>query len=261
MRVPASFACFAVIASLFISPLSAQAVESVILWTGAREPFTGPNLPEGGPLTEIVKRALKVQSLDSEVKFADWNEIPAHLPEGNNLGFPLVKNEERKQKFQYSDVLYPTTSYFYTLESSKTATPSVAAWKGKTLCRQRAFDLENARPFIQKYQWKVERPENSDDCMKMLKEGKVDLMPGIDVIFQLHAKRLFGSNKGFAPIKGLSYKSDLYIILDKENPKARPILDAFNKGLSQIKASGEYRRILERHGLWTTGERAILIEK
>ena len=216
------------------------------MWTGEYPPYTSERFPSGGPVSVIVARALKMVNLETELKFGGWAEVPSNLETGNSIAFPYAKNSERLSRYAYSDVIFSGRSRFFTLyDQPASLFKNKKHWTGKTYCRPLGWDQESIEVRYKEFNFKVLQVKEMEYCFKLLKERRVDLVPAAESLGWATVHRLFESTHGIQTLDDVADRFDLHVIISKANPKSRPILDALNRGLRQLKTSGEYKRLLE----------------
>ena len=123
----------AMVFALFLG--NACAIEQLKLITGENEPYTGPSLPSGGPLTDIVRRAFAESGYDVDIAFLPWKRGYTATLNGEYLGtFPYVRNAEREKEFLFSEPFYVVTRNLYYLAKSDINPIALSSLKGKQLC-------------------------------------------------------------------------------------------------------------------------------
>ncbi|RLP93396.1 hypothetical protein EAD89_06205 [Micromonospora sp. BL4] len=79
---------------------------AVLVSSGAWAPFVGPDLPDGGPVTQLVVELLSRSGYSPEVRYTSWALAEEKVSSGASIGaFPLVGSEPRRNKFLLSDPL------------------------------------------------------------------------------------------------------------------------------------------------------------
>ncbi|WP_262287234.1 ABC transporter substrate-binding protein [Micromonospora sp. MA102] len=79
----------------------------VLISSGDWAPFVGPDLPHGGPMTELVVEVLSRSGYRPEIRYASsWALTEDQLGSGASIGmFPLVGSQSRRDRFLLSDRL------------------------------------------------------------------------------------------------------------------------------------------------------------
>lgn len=232
---------------LCAKPTLGQSSERITMWVGEYPPYTSSKAKEGGPLVRVVSRALEMITLESTLKYANWSDIPQKLEIGSAVSYPYTKSSERLTKFSYSDLLLSVRSHFFTYgERPSSLYKNKVYWRGKTHCRPRAWEMENFEARYKEFDFRQVRPATLEECFEQMKAGKVDLVQMTDPVVWDLLRTRYQKAEGFRTLEDGDVTNEFFVIVSNRNPKARAILDSFNKGLQQLKTSGEYRRILEQ---------------
>lgn len=232
---------------LCAKPALGQSSERIVMWVGEYPPYTSSKEKDGGPLVQLVSRALEMLTLESTLKYSSWSDIPQRLEIGSAISYPYTKSSERLSKFLYSDLLLSVRSHFFTYgERPSSLYKNKVYWNGKTHCRPRGWEMENFETRYKDFDFRQVRPETLEECFELMKSGKVDLVQMTDPVVWDLLRKNHPKNEGFRTLEDGDTTNEFFVIVSKRNPKARAILDSFNKGLQQLKTSGQYRRLLEQ---------------
>lgn len=78
----------------------------VVVLSGDWVPFSGLDLPGGGPLVEIMSEVLAAAGFEPHVSFTTWEAAEVRVVAGAAFGaFPLVRSENREQRLSFSSAL------------------------------------------------------------------------------------------------------------------------------------------------------------
>ena len=106
---------------------------------------------------------------------------------------------------------------------------------------------------LQKMEINAVEVQTVDQNIRKLESDRIDcLIEDRPVIYQA-LKNVFGSDTGKLDQfqfmeKGFGDATEYKLLVSMKYPDARELLEKFNAGLKKIKASGEYQKILKRHG-------------
>jgi len=123
--------------------------------------------------------------------------------------------------------------------------------EGKTLCRPKGFfthDLEGSgRLWLTKKLVTLKQPLSMANCFEMLEEGTVDAVAINEFSGRASMKTLDLADKvDVVQSRPLSIEG-LHVVVGKAHPQADEMLALINKGLNDIKESGDYQRIIDSH--------------
>ncbi|PWJ22310.1 LysM peptidoglycan-binding domain-containing protein [Jannaschia seohaensis] len=240
-----------------------SADEPIVFLTGSGfAPFTDEGLPEGGAITQMVKRALELADPDREFKVIFVNDWGAHLGDllptaAFDMGFPWSlpdcdkvellspANARRCTDFAHSDPLYQEGVSYYTLAGS----PYVGATTpeelyGATICRPDgwfSFDLEGrglTEPNVSLL-W----PGNQLDCWSKMQAGEVDVIT-YDTQVAKEDMRELGLDGQIAELSDLKGATTMHVFVPKNDPASVAYLETLNEGLAELRLSGEWFSIV-----------------
>lgn len=245
-----------------VAPLSKSRIKFL---TGSDyAPFTDEDMPEGGMITELVRRAMEDadEAQDFRITFVnDWGpHLSVLLPEGAfDMGFPWFKPDctkvallsagmqSRCRDFLFSDPFFEVSiGYYVDKSSSLAAAKTYGDLTGKVICRPRGyftFDLEQeglSEPNI--IMLTLPTPEG---CFKALRDGVADVVSLNTWLAEEEMVKLNTKDQTLE-LKDLGTIQTLHVITPKSNPNGSAYLALVNKGLSDLKQSGEWFEVVSR---------------
>lgn len=149
----------------------------VVIASGTWEPYVGPGLADGGPVTRIVVDALAARGYQADVRWTSWPSGLASTRRGSVAGtFPFVGTEERRTDFLVSD---PIVDFEYVLFARRVdgALPQVrtaADLAGLRLARIEGYEYW---PELRDAAVETVPYATSGDAFEALVRGDVDLVP------------------------------------------------------------------------------------
>ena len=204
------------------------------------EPLISENQPGHGVFSEIIVSAFDRVGYKVESKFYPFARLIQMLESGEIDVAPGVsKNEERLKIFDYSSMLYDVNMGF-TFKNSKVKYNSIADIKNlKGGIMRRTFWAKELDGLGIKY----EEVTDHDPNIQKLITDRIDFvcMPKEVAFNYLKLKGEDLSKYGF----GLHRKEGQPMAISKKS-KLTGLLNAFEKGLSAIKADGTYDKIIAK---------------
>ena len=222
--------------------------EKVQIGNGDWSPYQSKSLKQYGFASEIVTEAFKSQGVEVEYKFYPWARSMKLAQSGKLAGtFLWGYKKEREEDFYFSDPIVDISYVFFYLKSNDFDWKGVSDLEGKkigaTVSYSYGKDFDEARKnnLLQI----DEAPKDSLNFEKLVK-GRIDIFPndldaGLDILRKNHPKDF---NKVAYHKKSLR-ETPHYLLVSKKHPKAKEILEAFNKGLKEIRAAGKYDQIVK----------------
>lgn len=239
-----------VTALLFGSTVHCVHAAPVLLNTGNDyAPFTDEKLPEGGMLTELVKRVFKEMKQEIKIHWLPWARGYNEAKSGAYAAtFPYVHTAARDSEFLYSDPLYVIQLKVFAKPSFSVDPAKPDSFRGKTICLPLGWaPPAKLEPLLNDGSLHRQQPKDISSCAKMVARGRADFFV-TDTI--QGAKAIAGDNLGPADITTLSTPVEstaLHLIASKSNPKSAPLLAKFNAALKALKAEGVYDKIVAAH--------------
>ncbi len=234
------------------------------LLSGHFAPYAAPDLPQQGMLSEVVVRALAIAAPGRPAEIAFVNDWQAHLdillPQGAfDLGFPWFRPDcgsarlgaalrELCNRYLWSEPLHElVVGYFMRAGNPLVAAADPEALRGLTLCRPAAggvFDLEQRG--LGPDAVRLVRPQSAEDCFRALMAGEVDVVT-FEVAALERAVAVSGLVGQVREAVDLADLLTLHALAPRANPLARPYITLLNRGLRDMRESGEWFTLVARH--------------
>ncbi len=214
-------------------------------------PITSQKLQHGGLGLRIVMRAFELAQFPvEEVKWQPWARGYSLTQSGViDSAFPWGPTPERYKIFYFSDPILHMTNYAYVLQKSDVTIETRKDLKGKIYCNPNGYgDFGVIKELKERNLMIREAPLNMVSCFKMLKEGRVDLVvsPKWDADYGISGAKLNMRTIRREPMKVA--QTPLSLIVSLKNKRGPEIISAFNKGLKELKETGEFVRIYQEFG-------------
>lgn len=236
-----------VIALAFIAFVDgAYSAEPFKLNTGEYAPFTGEFLPNGGPLTEVVKRAFGESGYGVTVTFLPWKRGYVEAVRGEYDGtFPYIRNASREADFLISAPYFTVTRNLFYLAKSDVNPDDLSTLKGKQVCVPLGYSLApELSGMLERQELFVQTPAALTNCVDMLNKGRVDAFTSPADIGAAAIKNATVAVTEIILNKPIG-KTEFCFLVPRANPKAQEILAAFDRGLLALKKSGDWGKIVK----------------
>ncbi len=234
-------------------------------------PFTDRSLSNGGMITNIVSTAMNLIKEQSGGTFGynvSWvNDWAAHLnplliTRAFDAGFPWLKPDcahladlsqdakYRCQKFFFSDPLFEVFTVLFVKADSPITFTKDDEIVGKTLCLpvgQSTHELDkNGRNWVKDNKVTLLRPQNVEECFRLLNAGSVNAVVTPDLTGKSVAAALGLTDKVKALQRPVAIGT-LHVIVPKSHPHASTMLYYINTAVAKLRDSGEYDKIVNSH--------------
>lgn len=227
---------------------SSFALDNVVTAVGDPwPPFGDPGRPSKGLSVEIVRSAMEVQGYDLQMSFMPWARAEDGVRKGTyDFLIYVWKTEERKSAMIYSDSYCENRLTFFKLNEDDFEFNGMNSLKGLTIGVVRDYGYGDE--FMKAQGFKREPALDFMTNVKKLAAGRIDLTVEDEVVARSMLLGTDLEDKVVQTDNALSVEP-LYVTSGLVNPRGKELIEAFNKGLIEIKRNGTYDLILENYGL------------
>ena len=234
-----------------------------LVTAGDFAPFTDRTLEQGGMITDMMSAIMRQSGLGDTHRVNWINDRTAHVDplmrEGMmDMAFPSYRPDcaqspslEPCRTFLFSDPMFELLIVLFVDKTRPVPFAQDTDIEGKTLCRPVGYplhDLDRAdRRWVSDAKITLMQPVTVSDCFTMLMAGQVDAVAvneftGRDA---LHGLGL-GDRVEVIGARPLSIET-LHVVILKDHPEAAGLMATINNGLAEIRATGEFQRVIDRH--------------
>jgi polar amino acid transport system substrate-binding protein len=238
---------------LLFSTLNAQAAdEPLTLSLAGHEypPLMTSTLPYGGLLTRIVTEALAVTGISLKIEYVPNNRAIGGLMMGIYDGsFGWAHSPERDQKLLYSsNSIYTFRMVFFQRRNQQYPWTNLADLHsyriGATLGDHYSdeFSALEAKGVLH-----VDYANDDSSNMKKLMVGRIDLFPMEETSGEFLVKGLFPQEEQSKIVfqSNAIWTVPTYFVIRRDYPKAKEIIERFDRGYRQLAQSGELARLMD----------------
>jgi len=240
------------IAILFLSVVHCAAEEKTIVAVADPwPPFVDPSAPKEGLSLEVIRAAYKTQGYTVKMEYMPWARAEDGVKKGKYDILPNTwKNEKRQKYLMYSEPYAVNEIKFIKTKEDPFEFDGIESLTGKKVGTVRSYGYGDAFAAATNF-----TKEESNDLITNIKKlthssKRIDLAIEDEIVARMViAKANPDLLSKIAFTKNSLSSSSLYVTCGLANPRHKEIIDAFNKGLAEIKTSGEYAKILESYGI------------
>ncbi|MGE8496380.1 MAG: substrate-binding periplasmic protein [Pseudomonas sp.] len=218
------------------------------LTNGEWSPYLGEHLPHQGVASRIIREAFALEGLDVEWEFHPWARSLQMAELGQRDGTAVwLHSEDRQQLFFISDPVVESTYYIFHRKGQVFDWKSVEDLQGLRIAATRGYDYGSAFQQAENSgQLDINRVTSDELGFRQLLAGRVDLFPldkvvGFDLLHQ-HFSAADRAQLSFHP-KPLRSDS-LHLLLSRAVPGNAERMRRFNRGLAQLRDSGQVAKYL-----------------
>jgi polar amino acid transport system substrate-binding protein len=212
-------------------------------------PYTSKELPEGGLLSLVVRKAFEQRRIVSSLQWRPWNRGYLLTQRGQfDATFPYILNSDRQALFLYSAPLYIGEQFIFSRAGEQINSATVESLSGKRFCYPLGWQAP--APLDQLVaEGKLSRhsPQGMNECAQLLMLGRDDFFMAERRMGAMVMESLGAAAEQFTHSNQPINRNTLHLIIPKSRPGAQQLMDEFNKGLSALHSSGEYQRLVEAY--------------
>jgi polar amino acid transport system substrate-binding protein len=212
-------------------------------------PHYGKGLKQGGYTVEIIKEALNRVGYELETVWLPWKRAQVEAARGDYDGLGAsYYNEERANKFAYSDPIANTEMVFFKRTEDDIKYSNLEDLKPYKIGT--GFGYGYPEQFVKAdYLKKIEAYELKTNITRLLHK-RIDLIIGSRKAIFFFLKQKYPDRINSLEILGNPLETlPLYVLFSKKKPDYKQKIEDFNRGLKMIKEDGTYQKIMKNHGL------------
>lgn len=227
-------------------------------------PFQDAELPNGGMITEIVDTAMVSQRGDTGHKIDFINDYSSHLqtliadiaydfafawfrPNCDKMEKLGAESQFRCTALEWSDPLFEQIIGYYMRADEANVPATHADLMGRNICRPKGYALFMMEEFdLVEPAISLKRPVNTADCFEMLIEGEVDVVVLATMVAD-SAIASVGMADQIAEQPQLSTVATMHAVTSINNPNKEAQLTVLNEGIRDVRESGAWFEIVQRH--------------
>lgn len=240
-------ACYALLCLLLVfSTRSAWSLDPphLIICSGDFPPYNSPKVAKQGPVIEISVEAFRRSGVATEVVFMPWARI---LKEGENAKCAILgiwRNSQRDQQFDYTLSILEQELGFFVRRNSSYKTSDTE--QGNKLAKL-VIGVERGSyvsPVLEGKGYTFDIANSLLLNLRKLAKGRIDLAYGNKASgeYMINAEAdLRGQLIWVSP--ALESKA-IYLAFSKNHPNKDQLIEAYNLGLSSMKADGSFKKTL-----------------
>jgi len=223
--------------------------ENLKLTNGEWPPFLSKDLKHYGVASHIVSEAFKNAGDEVKYGFFPWKRAFSSAQDGDNWIGSVIwsRSEERETNFLYSDPVIISKQVFFHrkgFDFDWNSYDDLGKYKiGAAIGYFYGDEIENAEKDGKLRLSRISKEENN---FKKLMASRIDLVVAtIDVGYELLYKHFTPAQAALVTNHSkVTRETGYHLIVSKKSSNAQAIIDRFNKGLKELKASGRYEKMV-----------------
>ncbi|CAO3421055.1 substrate-binding periplasmic protein [Azospirillum endophyticum] len=231
-------------------------------------PYTGEDLPDGGLVTDLVRRAFAVSGRRYDLRFMPWKRGYDGVVAGRFLAtFPYVRTPEREREVLFSDPVIEVRQFVYLSNRSAMdfhgrdgggfgggegglaggLAGGLEDFRGRTICQPVGYALPSElEALVGQGLLARQTPPDLGACVGMVAAGRADVL-----VIDEYSGAAAVARSGLADDIRVSERPfavvTLHLVVGRTVPGAEAAVATFNDGLKTLKQQGIYRQLLTGH--------------
>lgn len=234
---------FAAFVALVMGAASSNA-QDLKMATGEWIPFTSASMAHYGEFTRRVTLVLNEMGAEPDYRFYPWGRCFDAVEKGRVWGaFPYSYTEERARKVWFSDQLSCSKTVFFYYDGGE-ARPRYRFARIEDLKRYRLGGVTGYfyEAWFKKAGLRVDYVNKEINAMEKLKMGRVDLVPMNERVGWSLVRTHFPDDAHkFKTLANPLNVAPLRLIVSKDYPGSKELLQRFNKALQQCIQQGRIK--------------------
>lgn len=233
---------------LYVPSLSSQQ-KMIHAVSEAWPPFVDPSKPREGLSIEIVKAAYKTQGYAMKLEYLPWARAEEGVKDGRYDILPNTWHTEKRTKYLYYSEKYASNMVkFIAVKKDNFQYKNLSSLNGKVIGTIRSYGYGDA--FLSATTFKRDEVGDFMLNIKKLIAGRVHLTLEDEIV-----ARVIIANKDTRLLDKIRFVDNplstnhLYVTCGLKNPRHEELIDAFNRGLAELKRNGKYEKIMEKYGI------------
>jgi len=244
----------AIMVMLSVASLCVAAEKVITAAADPYPPFVDQSDPQEGLSLAIIRAAYKTQGYTVKMDFIPWARAKSQIVIGKIDILPDVwMNGENLKIMQFSEPYAVNTIKFIKNADDPFDYTGLESLKGKNIGTIRGYGYGDA--FTEPKDFTREDVANFITNIKKLVAKRIDLTLEDEIVAKVQIAKTDPALLSKITFVDKAFDSkNLYVATGLANPRHKEIIDAFNKGLAEIKASGEFTKIMESYGIKETAK-------
>lgn len=212
------------------------------------EPFYAESLPDGGLVSDIVRSSFAHSGYQVNIKFIPWDRaLDTSAKAKDDVLMGLWFAEERTSIYHFSEPFLANRLVFVKAADDPFEFEGLDSLHGKRVGTVRKYVY--LKEFLEDPEIRKFPVSSLTANLRKVAAGRVDLTLDDEIVIKdLINRQLPELKDKLSLTRNALEEKPLYIASSLKHPRGAEIIAAFNKGLQQIRANGEYETLLKKHG-------------
>ncbi|GAB3246290.1 transporter substrate-binding domain-containing protein [Chitinimonas naiadis] len=224
--------------------------ETLTLATGEWPPYTSVKLKHDGFTSRIVREAFEIEGVKVKLVYYPWARAIALAGQRNSgidAVYPISQSPERSQRFYFSRPVAVGSNVFFHLRSQPFEWQTLADLSNKRIGANVGYNYgEDFKTAEEQGRLKVERVTDAATNFRKLFAKRLDV-----VLMNMDEAKYALAIQFPADVDEIEFhrqpvaEQDDYLAVNRHHPRARWMIETFNRGLTRLQQQGKTERYLQ----------------
>ncbi len=236
-----------VLALLILISFNSVKAETLTMAIGEWAPYTSNTDPNGKIAEVLIREVYKRVGIEVQFKYYPWKRSFELVKKGKFAAtFPWLQIEERKTMFIFpKESLYQQKEVFFHLKDLD------FKWETDEDLKQYRIGGVLGYAHVKLLEDKgltLDVISSDEQNFKKILARRIDIFSSSFIVGYSLINKLFDPSKAvlFTNHPKPLTKDDMFLLISKNIPNGKELADQFDKGIKELKASGEYDRIFDK---------------
>lgn len=225
-----------------------RAEEPITIAINAWPPYIEQGSRTKGLATEVVLAALKKVGVKAKIEIVPWARALDGVKHGRfTASYPWYETPERRTYALFSSsILESRNVFFYRRDRlGKVDYKKLTELQGYRIAGMLGYFYEHQ---FAEAELEVIYVKSSELAFKMLQAGRADLVPQDEIVGWRQITTMFPESENlYAVTRTALREAPGYMLVSKKHPAGKALLEKFERGLREIKRTGEYQAIIKKY--------------
>lgn len=205
-------------------------------------PFTDPQAPNGGKLTQVIAEIFQSQNYRVKIDYRPWRRgYDETRNQIYDLTFPYLKTPERELHFAFSKPIFSTISRFWVNRDRRLNLVNEQDFANKVMCLPRGYAVPER--FSMMPNLEVQEAADMVSCLKLVVSGRADFIINSETTM-IQSLRESGYLGRVIATENEVQRIANHMIMARAHPKRGEIFADFHMGLAKFLENGRLEEIL-----------------
>lgn len=214
-------------------------------------PYTSPDLPEGGLITELVRTVFASAGYETGLHFYPWKRGYSRVLQTTDVAtFPYAWSQERADQVHYSRPINRIFIRVYSRADSNLTFTQPRDLTDLTYCQPLGYQTEPELTDLkeQKRLKHYEAPD-MDSCFRLLSKKRVDFVISNDLVAAEAIDRALNEAESTAiTASAVAFREiNEFLIISKNHPRGHQLMDQFNRSYETLLENGQLDALWQKH--------------